>query len=98
MTPHSVTLLNSYLIPVIEMIFVLTDTNILFSLADSNAIPVTNYFPSSRPYLTGFLSWKFTFKEVSSRFPSTEQVIFLCVKMGRYKGPGGSIVTTETIT
>ena len=95
MIPLSVTLLKSYLIPVTEMILVLTDTNILLSLADINAIPVINSLPSSRPYITGLLSLNITFKEVSTRFPSTEQVIFLCVKMGRYKGPGGSIVTIE---
>ena len=39
-----------------------------------------------------------TYNEESERFSSTEQVIFLCVKMGRYNGPGGSIVTTEINT
>ena len=77
------------------MIFVLTDTNILLSLADVIAIPVTNSLLSSRLYITGLLSLNTTLNEVSERFPSTEQVIFLCVKMGRYKGPGGSIITTR---
>ena len=98
MTPLSVILLNSHLIAVTEMIFVLTDTNIILSLADVIAIPVTNSLPSSRPYLTGLLSVNITYNEESEIFSSTEQVIFLCVKMGRYKGPGGSIVTTEINT
>ena len=98
MIPLSVILLNSHLIAVTEMIFVLTDTNILLSLADVIAIPVTNSLPSSRPYLTGLVSVNITYNEESERFSSTEQVIFLCVKIGRYKGPGGSIVTTEINT
>ena len=92
MTPLTVLILPSHLIPVTEVSFVLTDINNLVKLADIIIIPVTNSLPSTRSYSTGFLSLNNTDTEVSCPL---EQVIFLCVDMGIYNGPGGCIVTIE---
>ena len=93
MVPLVVTILPSHLNPVTEVSLVLTDINNVGN-TDVITIPVANSVPNTRPYSTGFLLLNNTNNDVSC---PPEQVTFLCVEMGRYNGPVGSIVTMETI-
>ena len=86
--------LPSHLIPVTEVSFILIDIKNLVKSAEITTIPATTSVPGSVVYVIESLLLNVTSNSLSVP-PSTEQVIFLCVEMGRYKGPGGSTVTME---
>jgi len=79
---------------VMDVSFVLSDINILDNsfLVDITTIPGAIMFPVLARISTECpeLNSKDTVVRV---LPSIEQVIFLCARTGRYKGPGGSIIT-----